>query len=182
MSSNYIFQNIEFTPIVGFSNYYISRCGKVLSIMRKNPIIMKAGYNAQDYRIARLRLGERVFNKKVHRLVAEAFIPNPENKPQVDHINEITHDNRVENLRWATRSENVKYAYDNGRIPALLGRTGEKNHLSIPVLQYDKQGNFIKRWCSSAEAEKTLGIYQVSNAAKKVRKSAGGFIWEVEKN
>lgn len=44
--------------------------------------------------------------KKIHRLIAEAFIPNPENKPCIDHINTIRHDNRIENLRWATYKEN----------------------------------------------------------------------------
>src|SRR5690606_32510614 len=82
-----------------FSNYY----GVVLS----NDTIIKRSYT--------------------HRLVAEAFIPNPENKPQVNHIDGNKENNNVENLEWATSSENNNHAYKNGLRKK---RVGEKNHLS----------------------------------------------------
>ena len=89
----------EYKLIKNFENYSVSNLGNVKN-NNTNKIIKQ--YNNQGYKQIHLN-GKSL---RVHRLVAEAFIPNPENKPCVDHKNNIRDDNRIDNLRWATIKEN----------------------------------------------------------------------------
>lgn len=112
--------------------------------------------------------------KLIHRLLAKTFIPNPENKPFVNHINGKKFDNRLENLEWCTQSENILHSY---RII--------KSHKSKMVVQLTKNNEFIKLFYSMTDAANSTGIKitQISAVINKRRnyKTAGGFKWEFVK-
>lgn len=151
---------IEYKQIEGFENLYTiysdgrvysERTGKFLK-----PEIDKDGYLIVDLR----RNGEHNL-KKVHRLVASAFIPNPNNYPVVNHIDEDKANNDVSNLEWCTKQYNSEYS------------------LAKDVIQYSQEGQFIKEWPSTREIERQLG-YHTSNISKCCRgiyKQMYGYVW-----
>ena len=91
--------------------------------------ITKGFFNGKGYYMISLSKDKKYVQKFVHRLVAEAFIPNPENKPQIDHINTIKTDNRVENLKWCTLQENLNNPYTKLHRFGKLGWSSQFNRV-----------------------------------------------------
>ena len=91
-----------------YEGYQVSNLGNV----RSKKKVLSQTDDKKGYKYAKVS-GKRL---SVHRLVAKAFIPNPLNKEQVNHINHVKYDNNVSNLEWSTQSENLKHAYDSGRM------------------------------------------------------------------
>ena len=115
------FVNEEFRPIEGHEDFLISNYGRVYS--NKVGCIMNEFPDQNGY----LQCNIDRIPTKIHRLVAKAFIPNPENKKCVNHISGRKTNNYVENLEWCTHSENVKHAYEHNLYPRKQSRVGENN-------------------------------------------------------
>ena len=112
-------------------------------------------------------------NMFLHRILAECFIDNPYNKPQVNHKDGNKQNNNLNNLEWTTASENQRHRYNS-----LNGTYYKKS-----ILQLDKNGNVLHEWSSQLEPSIKLGIHQsaICNVCNGKRKTAGGFVWKYEK-
>jgi hypothetical protein len=171
--------------IIGYENeYMISNHGKVLSIERKvksgnievsvKKKILKQTKNKEKYRIISLNKEAIQETFRVSRLVAIHFVPNPENKPQVNHIDEDKGNDYYENLEWTTSKENVNHG-------TCIQRRSEKQ--SKKVYQYDLDGNLIKEWDSTMECQRS-GFHSgcISDCCNKKRKTHKKFVWSYKAN
>lgn len=161
----------EWKPVVGFGDLYeVSNLGNVRSIQFHGKPKIKAltqSTNKYGYKFVKLRdwYNNIAGSYPVHRLVALAFIPNPENKPQVDHIDTNPSNNTVTNLRWVTSLENQNNPITLQRLrDSITSYNKSDAHRKVvqetqghSVLQYDRQGNFIQEFPSMSETALALG-------------------------
>ena len=155
-------------PVKDYENYMINNLGQVKSVARMGTPerILKPHYVKGYVQYELLKDGKRK-GFKAHRLVAEAFIPNPDNKKEINHINGNKHDNSVFNLEWCTTSENQLHSH-------YVLRKG-----IVKVKQYSLDNKLIKVWDSIKEASKNLNIdaTSITKVCRNNRHSAGGYLW-----
>lgn len=151
--------------------YQISNLGRVKSLCRKKGAILKTRINEFGYEIVGISRHGKRKNIRVHRLVAEAFIFNPNGFPCVNHKDENKSNNNVENLEWCTYQYNNTYG---NRIKKQLAVTGK------PVVQKSIGGRFIAVYPSMAQAQKNTGVdfRNISKCCVGRHKTAGGYVWE----
>lgn len=190
--------------VVGYEgDYIVSNLGNVMSlnygVVKEKKVLIKRQFFQNGYYYVNLKCKP----VPIHRIIAMAFIPNPLNKPQIDHINTIKTDNRIENLRWVTLKENMnnpltrKHA-SNARIgyrpskesvekmrTSLRGRKLSEGHIlkmrltGEPVVMFSLDGKFIRKFAGASFAKEELGvaINGVSECCNGNKRTCGGYMW-----
>lgn len=169
----------EWKSIPGYDGKYeISNYGRVKSYQyckkqKTNERILVPCKQQTGYTSVNLYKDRKIKTLHIHRLVAEAFIPNPDNLPVINHKDENRENNYVENLEWCTHAYNLSY---NGTRERIAQKTRK------PILQLDKQGNVIKKWDSVSKASEyfgyTAGTSHIIDCLKGRHKTAHGFMWK----
>lgn len=169
-------------PVIGYEGLYeVSSLGNVRSLWygKKN---MKLRTDKDGYLMVNFHKDKKQTTHKVHRLVAETFIPNPEGKPQIDHINTDKTDNRAENLKWVTQKENNNNPLSKKHISTgKLGKNRGKDHFaSKSIIQFTKNNEFVKIWENAQDVAREWGLYSGANIISCCRgklTTAYGFKW-----
>lgn len=177
--------------IIGWEGLFqVSNLGRFKALEKK--VVSKHGITySHEERIIKghIRYGYRVIglrrpgvhkNVLAHRAIATAFIPNPENKPCINHKDGNKGNNDLSNLEWVTYSENLQHAYDNNlKKPAQLGKFGSKHHRSKKVAMLTMSGKLIKTFDSMSIAGREMGFDRgnISGACNGRLKSLGGYKW-----
>ena len=169
-------ENENWRDVVGYEGLYkVSNLGNVKNCLSGR--ILKSSNDKDGYKLINFRKNGVYKTYKVHRIVAQAFIPNPQNLPFVNHKDENKANNRVSNLEFCTNYYNIHYGTCIERISKKLIN---RKDLSKSVFQYDKNGNFITEYPSLMEATRKTGIDvgAICRVCQGKQKTAGNFVWK----
>lgn len=149
--NKYVYEDEEFYPVPrGKGYYFISKTGKVLSLMRPRfPKILKPSINGNGYYMFGMFSGKDRINENVHRALCEVFLPNPNNLPHLNHKDGCKTNNDLSNLEWCTPKQNTNHAVENGLMTY--------EHCSVIVSSYTINGSLIKTYPSLHEAGREVG-------------------------
>jgi hypothetical protein len=156
--------------IHNYESYEISSLGNIRSIKKQ----LSPFHNGKGYLYVNLCENGIRKTVSIHRLVGEAFILNPNNKPQINHIDCNKENNCMDNLEWVSNGENTKHAYDNYL----------RKPIGTPVIQYDLNNNQLNKFETILNASKITGVGHMSirKCCIGERNTAGGFIWKYNSN
>ena len=164
-----------YKQIIGYEGLYeVSNLGNVKSLSNdktRKEKLLSSGIDKDGYLQVGLYKNGKQKRYFIHRLVAQAFLPNPFNLPEVNHKDEDKSNNNVDNLEWCDRKYNVNYGTRTEKVV-------EK--MSKQVAQYDLSGNLIAIWKSVSEIERQLGFVcgNISKCCLGKGKTSYGYIWK----
>lgn len=162
----------EWKDIKGYEGLYqVSNLGRVKSLKFGKERILKPIKNTVGYMQVSLCKYGKIKKFTVHNILAEVFIQNPENKPEVNHIDEDKTNNMVSNLEWCTRKENVNHGTRNKRSAVSRGKALKA--IDIATGEYNE-------YCSQSECARQLGVNQsnITQCLKGKRRHVGGYVFE----
>ena len=171
----------KYTTIDGFPDYQITSHGRVFSLKHGKLKELKQRKNNYQYHYVILYKNGKMISKTVHRLVAQAFIPNPENKTEVNHIDENKANNHVSNLEWVSHKENINHGTcieRRNKTNSDGRRKGSKHNRARAVIGFKIDGCDIKYYKYMKESEKDgFSPVCIRNCCKGSQKNHRGYTW-----
>lgn len=154
----------------------VSTEGRVRSLLRGTPRILRTFPDNKGYHRIRVTINRKKMSFKLHRQVASLFIPNPDGKPQVNHIDGCKDNNSATNLEWCTNKENAHHAISNGLWDSVFeGAKRVNDAKKRPVIGYCEAEGVIKEFESVSEAERFLNSRHISDVLKGKRQHVKGW-------
>lgn len=173
MDNQQLIDKTEWREVKEYSNYEVNQFGEIRHKKRKH--ILKPRSNNSGYQYVNFKINGKNINFAVHRIVANAFIPNPNGYTEINHKDYNKMNNCIDNLEWVSSSQNKQHAF--------LKEENKKNR-GKAVNQYTKEGTFIKTFDTITEAAKELNccVAAISNCCLGRTKTSQGFQWSFVKS